>query len=389
MNRPRFTSIHLAAAVLAAVAATVGVVALTACLLLGKWGLSVLESVVLINTQFVGEYDGDAAADSAIAAMVDALGDRWSYSLTAEQYEAQNQRRANSFVGIGVTVSYEREEGLTIVSVEEGGPAAGAGLQPGEVITAVDGQSIAGDARETAVDLIQGEEGTQVTVTVLAEDGTSREVTMTRARIAQKSVTWEMLEGDVALITVENFYTGCAQQGREALAEAAEAGARAVVFDMRNNPGGYITELTSLLDAVLPEGVIFRTSGKFGPEQKVESDSECVELPMAVLVNEDTYSAAEFFAAELQEQGWAVIVGTPTSGKGYSQITCPLPYGGALALSTHTYRTGEGTSLIGTGLTLDVEVELTEEQAALLAAGVLPRGEDAQLQAALAALAVK
>lgn len=96
--------------------------------LLGKWGLSVLESVVLVNTQFVGEYDGDAVADSAICRDGGRLGRRWSYYLTEEEYQAQNQRRANSFVGIGVTVSYEREEGLTILSVEEGGPAAEAGL---------------------------------------------------------------------------------------------------------------------------------------------------------------------------------------------------------------------------------------------------------------------
>lgn len=386
MKKQRFTSLHLLIAVLATCAVTVGVVALTACLLLGKWGLSVLESVVLVNTQFVGEYDGDAVADSAISGMVDALGDRWSYYLTEEEYQVQNQRRANSFVGIGVTVSYEREEGLTILSVEEGGPAAEAGLQPGEVITAVDGQSAAGDARETAVDLIQGEEGTSVTVTVLGLDGEARDVTMTRARIEQKSVTWELLDGGIALITVENFYTGCAQQGRQALEDAVAAGASAVIFDMRNNPGGYITELTNLLDAVLPEGVIFRSSGNFGGEEKVTSDSECVQLPMAVLVNEDTYSAAEFFAAELQGQDWAIIVGTPTSGKGYSQVTFPLPHGGALALSINTYRTGEGVSLIGTGLDLDIECALTEQQDALLAANALPREEDAQLQAAIAAL---
>src|SRR5699024_2491279 len=128
------------------------------------------------------------------------------------------------------------------------------------------------------------------------------------------------------------------------------------------------------------------TSGKSGGETTVESDAQCVDLPMAVLVNEDSYSAAEFFAAQLQEDGWAVIVGSPTSGKGYSQLTFPLPHGGALALSTQTYRTGDGVSLIGTGLTLDVRVDLSEEDAALLSAGALPHEEDEQLQAAIAAL---
>ncbi len=384
-TQKRFGPLHLLLAALAGAAVAVAAVALAGWLLLGQWGLSVLEGVALVNTQFVGEFDGDEAADGALTGMVAALGDRWSYYLTAENYESQVERRANSFVGIGVTVTPE-EDGARILSVEEGGPAQAAGLVPGEVITAADGQSLAGGAAESAADLIRGEEGTQVTLTVLGTDGTRREVTLTRATIQQKSVTWEMLDGQIALITVKNFYSNCAQQGRQALEEAQQKGARAVIFDMRNDPGGYITELTDFLDAILPEGIIFRTSGRSGGETTVESDAQCVDLPMAVLVNEDSYSAAEFFAAQLQEDGWAVIVGSPTSGKGYSQLTFPLLHGGALALSTQTYRTGDGVSLIGTGLTLDVRVDLSEEDAALLSAGALPHEEDEQLQAAIAAL---
>ena len=378
-TRRSFRAGHLILAALLGALVTAGAVLLAAWLLLGRWGLSVMEGVALVNTQFVGDFDGDEAADAALDGLVSALGDRWSYYLTAEEYADQTERRSNRFVGIGVTVTPE-EAGARILSVEEGGPAQAAGLLPGEVIT--------GEAAQSAADLIRGEEGTQVTLTVLGTDGTEREVTLTRAVIQQKSVTWEMLDGDVALITVKNFYSGCAQQGREALAAAQDAGARGVVFDLRNDPGGYISELTDLLDAVLPEGPIFRTGGKGGGESVVESDSECVDLPMAVIVNGDSYSAAEFFAAQLQEDGWAVVVGSPTSGKGYSQLTFPLLHGGAVGLSTKTYRTGDGVSLVGTGLSLDVRVDLSEEDAALLSAGSLPHGEDEQLQAALGALAL-
>lgn len=118
MEKRRFTWLHLVVTAAVSIAAAVALVCLTLCLLLGRWGLSVAESIVLINTQFVGEYDGNVVADRAISGMVDALGDRWSYYLDQEAYKAQNQRRANSFVGVGVTVNYEREEGLLIVSVE-------------------------------------------------------------------------------------------------------------------------------------------------------------------------------------------------------------------------------------------------------------------------------
>ena len=142
---------------------------------------------------------------------------------------------------------------------------------------------------------------------------------------------------------------------------------------MRNNGGGYLSQLTSMLDFLLPEGPIFISRDRAGRETVTQSDAACVELPMAVLVNADTYSAAEFFAAELQEREAAVIVGVPTSGKGYSQQTFPLPHGGAMSISTAAYFTGSGISLIGTGLTLDAQVELSGEG-------------DAQLEAALALL---
>ena len=145
---------------------------------------------------------------------------------------------------------------------------------------------------------------------------------------------------------------------------------------MRNNGGGYLSQLTDMLDFLLPEGPIFISRDRAGHEEITNSDADCVELPMAVLVNADTYSAAEFFAAELQEQGAAVIVGEPNSGKGYSQQTFPLPHGGAVAISTGAYFTGSGASLIGTGLTLDAEVYNTG-------------AEDTQLAAALELLKIR
>ena len=169
----------------------------------------------------------------------------------------------------------------------------------------------------------------------------------------------------------------------QAARELEEQGARALIFDMRNNGGGYVGELTKMLDSLLPEGPIFRTRSKNGEEEVVESDGEHIALPMATLVNAGTYSAAEFFAAQLQESVGALIVGEATSGKGYSQQAIPLFNGGALNLSTGRYATGAGVSLIGTGVSLDAELSLTEEKARLLKEGRLPEGEDDQLQSAL------
>ena len=374
MRVKRFTIFQLVLAVAAAMAAVAGITALWAWTAIGPQGLTLLEGLAVINTRFVGEYDETEVVDAAMEGMVSGLNDRWSYYLDAEGYAAQNQRRTNQYVGIGVTVTYEREEGLLIQDVAAGGPAEAAGIRPGELIVAVDGTSLAGEARYDGAGLIQGEEGTEVTLTLLAEDGAERTVTVARASLENDPVTYEMLEGQVGYVALQNFYDQSAQRLEEAVAELQAQGARALIFDMRNNSGGYLSQLTDMLDFLLPEGPIFISRDREGNETITESDAACVDLPMAVLVNENTYSAAEFFAAELQEQGVAVIVGMPTSGKGYSQQTFALPGGGAVAISTAEYFTGSGTSLIGTGLTLDREVPLTGEG-------------DAQLEAALELLA--
>ena len=201
----------------------------------GAGGRSLLEAWRLINTRFVGEYDGDAVVDGALEGMVAALGDRWSYTLTAEELAAQNQRRTNQYVGIGVTVTYENEDGLEILEVTPGGPAEAAGLLPGELITAVDGTSLAGEARYEGADLIQGEAGTTVTLEVLGADGGTRAVEVERAGIETDPVESGMLAGDVGYVALANFYDNSAKRLEEAVEALMDQGARALVFDMRDN----------------------------------------------------------------------------------------------------------------------------------------------------------
>ena len=370
MRKKRFSLIHLLLLVLLTVVVTVGVGLGVLYQMVGKEGFSLLEGLHLINEKFVGEYDEGEVVDAALEGMVEGLGDRWSYFLTEEEYEAQNQRRTNQYVGVGVTVNYTSEEGLQIVEVTAGGPAEEAGLQPGELITAVDGFSLAGEARYEGANKIQGEEGTTVSLEVRGTDGQTRTVEVKRTKLETDPVSAEMLENNVGYVRLSNFYDRSADRLKEEVTRLQEEGATALVFDMRNNGGGYLSQLTDMLDFLLPEGPIFITRDRAGNEKVTQSDASCVDLPMAVLVNADTYSAAEFFAAELQEWGVAVIVGEPTSGKGYSQQTFELPNGSAVAISTGAYFTGSGTSLIGTGLTLDKEVYLTDQG-------------DAQLEAAL------
>lgn len=386
MKKRRFSAVHLLAAVLLAVALTLAGGVLTLRVILGAEGLGMMEAMLLIKTKFVGEHDIGAATDQAMDALIDGLGDRWSYYMDADAYAAQQESRSNSYVGIGVTVTYPEEGGLMIQSVTEGGPAAAAGLVPGERITAVDGTPLTAENQQEAAAMVRGPEGTQVTLTVEDAGGGVREVTVTRATVEEHPAEGELLPDGTGLVTIRNFNSRCAEESIAAVEDLVDQGAERLVFDVRNNGGGYVSELTELLDYLLPEGPIFRSRTKEGLERVVTSDASCVDLPMAVLVNGNTYSAAELFAAQLQEMDWGVVVGEPTFGKGFSQQTFSLANGGAINLSTARYYTGQGVSLIGAGLTLDQEVTLTEEEAAKLAAGTLSPQEDPQLQAALALL---
>ncbi|MCC8121575.1 MAG: PDZ domain-containing protein, partial [Oscillospiraceae bacterium] len=360
MRKKRFSPISILVTAALSVLCALGAVALAAWLLLGSAGLSILQGVVTINTQFVGEYDADQMADAALDAMVESLGDRWSYYMDADSYTATVQRRSNSYVGIGVTVMTE-EGGLRIQSVTEGGPADLAGLLVGELITAADGTDLSGDNAELGTSLIQGEEGTQVTLTVEDAQGASRQVTIVRAQLQTDPVSYEMLEDSIGYVALSNFYSGSAEIVEAAVEDLLSQGAASLIFDMRDNPGGYLSELLDLLDYLLPEGDIFQSGDSSGPTRVTTSDEDCVDVPMAVLVNGNTYSAAELFAAQLQESVGASIVGEATYGKGYSQQVFELLGGRALNLSTKTYYTGSGVSLIGPGVTLDVEGILAED----------------------------
>lgn len=375
-KRFRLRSIIITAAL--SVVLTLGAVALALWLLLGTQGLAVATGALLINTGFVGEYDKDAMADAALDSMVESLGDRWSYYADAEKYEALRERRSNSYVGVGVTVIY-MEDGVHIQEVTEGGPAEKAGLLAGEIIIAADGQDLTGENAQNASSFIQGEAGTKVVLTVLDAQGNSRQVTVKRARIQKDPVTYKMLAGNIGYVALDNFYKGSADHVKEAVEDLVEQGAAALLFDMRDNPGGYVSELTDLLDYLLPKGPIFRSGTRMGPKRTVKSDADCVDLPMAVLINGDSYSAAELFAAQLRESVDAPLIGQATCGKGYSQQTFWLPGGRGLNISTKTYYTGAGVSLIGVGLIPDVEVELTGPEDNQLDAALQVLSEHAKL----------
>lgn len=341
-----------------------------------------------IDAVYVGDYESKAVSEAALAAAVEALGDQWSYYLTPEEHRAYVHASNNQYAGIGVSVRKDEETGgITVLGVYAGSPAEKAGIQADDIILAVNGTDITGMTLYEGASLIAGEPGDTVLLELLAPGGSRRQVEVEYALIDTNPISYEMLEGSVGLIRIRNFEGSAAQEFIKAANTLVGQGAKAFIFDVRNNGGGKVTELKQILDYLLPECEIFVSVVKNGGEEVFWSEPGQLKLPCAVLVNAYSFSAAEYFAAVLQEYEYAVVVGQHTTGKNRSQITLELPDGGALHISTGEYLTPGRVSLTEQGgIAPDIELQMSDEDNAALYAGQLDPHADAQLQKALEAI---
>ena len=344
----------------------------------------------LLDQMYIGEIDQGYMIDMAAAGMVQGIEDRWSYYLPASEMQAYHDSMANSYVGIGITVArLEDGSGFQVQRVEPDSPAQKSGILPMDVIIGVDGVMVPDVGMDAALDMVSGEQGTDVKLTVL-RDETQTEVIVTRDLVLVEVAYGKMVTDQIGYVHITNFDSRCAQESIAAIESLMEQGAQALIFDVRFNPGGYRHELVKLLDYLLPKGDLFKSVDYRGREQVDVSDASCIEVPMAVLINGDSYSAAEFFAAALKEYDYAVTVGQNTTGKGYFQQLYNLSDGSAVNLSVGKYFTPNGVSLAEVGgLKVDIPVDVDQETAALIYGQMLPEQDDAQLQAAVAAMQEK
>lgn len=340
----------------------------------------------LIEDYYIEDVSVPELEDVAAEAMVNAAGDRWSYYIPASEYAAYRETSENAYVGIGITITVAHDgDGLQVMQVNPGSSAEEAGMLVDDVIIAIEGQSASGMSTTDARNLVRGKEGTAVALTVRRG---SEELTMSviRRKVQVPVAQWEMLDNHIGLVTIANFDERCAEETIAAIEALLAEGAEKLIFDVRGNPGGYADELVEVLDYLLPEGDLFRTVDYAGREDVDTSDADCLEMPMAVLVDGESYSAAEFFAAALQEYEAAVVVGVKTTGKGYFQSTFRMSDGSAVALSIGKYFTPKGISLEGVGIEPDVKVPVDEETMLNIYYDRLQPQEDPQIQAAVEAL---
>jgi len=343
-----------------------------------------------IEELYIGDYDQEYIAAEAMRATVYALGDPWSFYMTPAEYASYLDSSGNRYEGLGINIVTDEETGaMVIVSVFRDSSAEAAGIAAGDMIIAVDGTEIYGMTIPDVKEILTRPLGETARLTLIRADGSVESVDVVYDVIHIDPVSYEMLDGNIGYIILSNFNEGAAQRFIYAANKLVDQGASGFVFDFRGNPGGFVTEVTAILDFLLPEGEIFVAVDRNGHETVTKSDEAFLDTSAVVMVDRYSFSGAEYVAALLAEYGYAPVVGEQTTGKSRMQMHVELPGGGAINISFAEYLTKNRVSLHDAGgLTPHHEVVLSEEEMSLLYSGSLAIEDDPQLQKALELLHV-
>ncbi len=299
----------------------------------------------VVEEQYIDEVSRQTLGDYAAAAMVSGLADKWSYYMSADEYKTYQLNSANEYSGIGMSIMKQDDGSFQVVSVNADSPAGLAGLGAGDVITAVDGEDITSMSLDEARKLIRSKMNGKFTLGL----GRKNSIEVDCSSVYQSAVNYRLEKTEAGYIQILNFEAGSGDDAIAAVEDLLNQGAVALCIDLRGNPGGLDTECAKFLDYLLPNGTLFIETDKQGNEKVTTSDGMCIQLPMCVLVNAETFGEAEVCAAVLQEYQWATVLGEATTGKTRTQETIPLEDGSALRLSTGTYLTGNRTDISAKG----------------------------------------
>lgn len=346
--------------------------------------LAINEIIDKINSNFY--YDApsrDELLEAAERGMVESLDDSYAAYYTAEEYDEYLSTVNGSYTGLGLLIGQPDENGAPVLDVYDDTPASAGGVLPGDYVVAVDGKSVSGLLLDEIASLISRQAGESVTLTLL-RDGNSFDVSLTSAAISIKRVEHYLYNERTGYIKISMFSGNCVEEFNEAVEDLTDRGMKSLVIDLRDNPGGSLSSVVSIADAILGECDIVSVRGRFEADGEIySSNRKSISVPIAIIVNANSASASEILAAAVQDNGAGVIVGTTTYGKGIVQTTYPLSTnGGWVKFTTDGYYTPSGKSIHGTGVVPDIEVELPEGMEST-PIGDLPQEDDSQLWAAL------
>lgn len=361
----------------------------------GRAGSSLLSDVAvtqkikyledIIDQNYLDDVDEDSLKEGIYTGLLYGIGDPYSRYYTEAEYEEEMKGTEGSYSGIGVSITQNDNGGTLIVECYEGGPADLAGIQKGDVISAVDGTDVTEMTPSEVSDMIRNKEGGTSVLTIHREDvDEPLEISVTLSDVELPTVFYEMLEDSIGYLRISEFTMVTPQQFETAYQDLQEKGMEKLIVDLRDNPGGVLSSVCDVLRQILPEGLIVYTEDKYGQRQEFSCDGDSpIDIPLAVLVNENSASASEIFAGAVKDYEIGTIVGTTTYGKGIVQSIRQLGDGSAVKLTTAKYFTPNGNNIHKVGITPDVEVKLDNS---LLNKDEISHDEDNQLQAAIEAV---
>ena len=290
--------------------------------------------------------------------LVESLGDVYSCYFTPQEYQSLQQQTTGVYFGIGAYVSKDVESGACVISgVIKDTPAEAAGLMEGDVIYSVEGKEMNGLELEEVVSYIKGDEGTKVHITIY-RNGEPIEMELTRARVTSPTVDSEMKENGIGYLQITEFDDVTTAQFEENFASLKEQGMKGLIIDLRSNPGGNVTTVCEIAEKLLPEGLVFYMEDKNGERTEYPCKGADFDLPLVVLVNEYSASAAEILSGAIKDAGIGKLVGKKTFGKGIVQTVAPLDDGSAIKLTIANYYTRNGNDIHLKGIEPDIEVDM-------------------------------
>ena len=324
----------------------------------------IVRTMHLIQRHYVGETDRKKIYDGALKGMVGVLNDPYASYLDNQDFEALSTMTEGHFGGVGMVMGLRKDNQFVVVSPIEDTPAYKAGIKAGDILLKIDGEDLSGQSLNEVVKKIRGQDGSQVTLTLKRGSEEAKDITVTRSDIKLKSVYGRMDGDGIGYIRVTNFNEDTDKDFGEKLQQLRDQGMKALVLDLRDNPGGLLESGVGVARYLVPKGPIVSVTDKDGNTQTESSSLEKVDFPLAVLVNHGTASAAEIVSGAIQDTGSGKLFGVKTYGKGVVQNIFLLSNQTAVKLTVARYYTSSGRSIDKVGITPDEVVEAAGEEGA-------------------------
>lgn len=309
----------------------------------------------LIHGEYFRPVSDTELLDGASAGMVHALGDPYSTLITGDSYDDFMTQTSGEYGGIGVVIGMDQENALRVLAVFPDSPAKQAGIQPGDVVTAIDGKPAGDGTIDDAAEHIRGKAGTEVHVTVMRNGGEMR-FSVTRSNITMPTVEGHMAEGDIGYIHIYSFASHTADEFRKTYETLAAQGMKKMIIDLRMNPGGMIDSVTAVADQILTAGTVVSYQVKSGETENFQIKGIEKPLPMVVLIDKDSASASEILAGAVQDKKEGIIMGERSFGKGTVQVVHPVAEREVLKISVAQYLTASGRKIDKVGIEPDKAV---------------------------------